>query len=58
MKSTESKLNVCYFEVNAMFNGEPLELLEKEYVDCRIENWQRHGQGGPVISGVRRCFSE
>ena len=39
MKSTESKLNVCYFEVNAMFNGEPVELLEKEYVDCRIENW-------------------
>jgi len=27
MKSTES--DVCYFEVNAVFNGEPVELLEK-----------------------------
>jgi len=33
MKSTES--DVCYFEVNAVFNREPVELLE--YVDCRIE---------------------
>jgi len=27
MKSMES--DVCYFEVNAMFNGEPVELLEE-----------------------------
>ena len=27
MKSTES--DVCYFEVNAVFNGEPVELLEE-----------------------------
>jgi len=34
MKSTES--GVCYFEVDAVFNREPVELLE-EYVDCMIE---------------------
>jgi len=40
MKSTET--DVCYFEVNAVFNGEPVELLEKRiYVDCMIEeDWQ------------------
>jgi len=27
MKSTES--DVCYFEVDAVFNGEPVELLEE-----------------------------
>jgi len=27
MKSMES--DVCYFKVNAVFNGEPVELLEK-----------------------------
>ena len=27
MKSTESV--VCYFEVNAVYNGEPVELLEE-----------------------------
>jgi len=27
MKSTEG--DVCYFEVNAVFNGEPVELLEE-----------------------------
>ena len=30
MKSTES--DVCYFEVDAVFNGEPVELLEESRV--------------------------
>jgi len=29
MKSTES--DVCYFEVDAVFNREPVELLEERY---------------------------
>jgi len=36
MKSTET--DVCYFEANAVFNGEPVELLEGgEYMNCKIE---------------------
>jgi len=37
MKSTES--DVCYFEVDAVFNREPVELLEKS----RIAGLRRTG---------------
>jgi len=32
MKSTES--DVCYFEVNVVFNAEPVELLESTWTAC------------------------
>ena len=35
MKSTES--DVCYFEVNAVFNGEPVELLEQSTWTARLK---------------------
>ena len=34
MKSTES--DVCYFEVNAVFNGEPVELREQSTWTARL----------------------
>jgi len=34
MKSTES--DVCYFEVDAVFNREPVELLEKNTWTARL----------------------
>jgi len=36
VKSTES--DVCYFEVDAVFNREPVELLE-EYSACAYSTW-------------------
>ena len=34
MKSTDS--DVCYFEVNAVFNGEPVELLDENTWTARL----------------------
>jgi len=36
MKSTEN--DVCYFEVDAVFNRGASGAAGGEYVDCRIEN--------------------
>ena len=44
------KVHVGYLEVNAVFNGEPMELLEKPILNGWIE--QSHVQGGSVLSVV------
>jgi len=58
MKSTESV--VCYFEVNAVYNGEPMELLEESTwtAGLRRTGSKQHGRGSSVLFGVWRCFSE
>jgi len=60
MKSTES--DVCYFEVDAVFNREPVELLDESTWTVALIALRRtgnvHGRGGSGLFGVWRCFSE
>jgi len=55
--STES--DVCYFEVDAVFNREPVELLDKSTWTAALRRTGNvHGRGGSGLFGVWRCFSE
>ena len=56
MKSTES--DVCYLEVNAVFNEKPVELLEERTwtAGLRRTGNDMGKEGGSVLFGVWRCF--
>ena len=62
MKSTES--DVCYFEVDEVFNREPVELLEESTWTAGLRRTRNDeeigvgGRGGSGLFGVWRCFSE
>jgi len=49
IKSTES--DVCYFEVDAVFKREPVELLEESTWTAGLRRTQ-HGRGGYGLFGV------
>jgi len=57
MKSTEN--DVCYFEVDAVFNREPVELLEESTWTAGLRRTGNDtGEEVLCFFGVWRCFSE